>query len=158
MNKVLIISDNHGDLDKLQRVVEMTGPYDLVLHCGDSQLPLDVYEPITGCPVRIVKGNCDSCDFPLTELLNLGGCRIFMTHGHKQYVKSGLSELIAEARRQKADIVLFGHTHIPYLEVQEGILFVNPGSLTYPYLSKPSYAVMTLAGQQPEIEICSFTE
>jgi hypothetical protein len=158
MNKVLIISDNHGSLDRLQRVIETTGPYDLVLHCGDGQLPLEVYEPITGCPVRMVKGNCDSYALPVTELFDWKGYRIFMTHGHKQYVKFGLDDLIAEAKRQDADIVLFGHTHIPYMEMHEGVLFANPGSLTYPNFSEPSYAVMTLSEKQPKIDICFFAE
>ena len=43
--------------------------------------------------------------------------------------------------------MLFGHTHVPCVEEQEGILFVNPGSLTYPRQEghKSSYAIMEIS-------------
>ena len=79
-----------------------------------------------------------------------------MTHGHYYYVHSGNEQLKSAGRRNKADIVLFGHTHRPTLEIDEDIIVANPGSLTYPRQEKrrPSYMVMYLEkGKQPEIEI-----
>jgi putative phosphoesterase len=57
------------------------------------------------------------------------GKKIFITHGHMYNVKSTLYELANEAISQKADIVLFGHTHNRYSEYRDEIHFLNPGSL-----------------------------
>ena len=61
-----------------------------------------------------------------------------MTHGHTLGVKGGRDELCREAARNGADIVLFGHTHVPSLEyiekgsirgVDKPLVLFNPGSL-----------------------------
>lgn len=61
-----------------------------------------------------------------------------MTHGHAFSVKSGYQEICREASGQGADIVLFGHTHLPLLEyiekgtirgVDRNLVLFNPGSL-----------------------------
>ena len=56
-----------------------------------------------------------------------------MTHGHTYHVKYGLSELKMSARSAKADILLYGHTHDPYTEYDDGLYIMNPGAvLGYP--------------------------
>lgn len=51
-----------------------------------------------------------------------------------------------EAADRKLDIVMFGHTHRPCYEVQDGIVVLNPGSLSYPRQEgrRPSYMMMEL--------------
>lgn len=80
-----------------------------------------------------------------------------MTHGHKEKVKEGLTNLYYKALSLSCDIVLFGHTHIP-LKIQEGsIFFINPGSITFPRGgSKSSYALITLQEEAVEAEIVYF--
>ena len=58
----------------------------------------------------------------------LGGVRLFLTHGHLFGVKSGMSRLKLEADRVGADIALFGHTHRPFLEEDGGVWYMNPGA------------------------------
>ena len=55
-----------------------------------------------------------------------------MTHGHNYYVNSRKDMIRSAAVQRGARIALFGHTHVPYLEEQEGILIANPGSLSLP--------------------------
>ena len=38
MGKVLIVSDNHGQIDTLKKIIAMEKPVDLVIHCGDSEM------------------------------------------------------------------------------------------------------------------------
>ena len=38
MGKVLIVSDNHGRIDTLKKIIDMEKPVDLVIHCGDSEM------------------------------------------------------------------------------------------------------------------------
>ena len=90
---------------------------------------------------------CGNCDFfaggtPDTQLLELEGRRVLITHGHRQNVKSGLLELKSQALRSHADIVLFGHTHQSLLTEQDGLLLANPGAA-----SCGKYAVLTLNGK-----------
>ena len=58
--------------------------------------------------------------------------KILMTHGHRYGVKSGYGTALAAAKSMGAQVVLFGHTHIPFMEEREGILMLNPGSLRNP--------------------------
>lgn len=67
-----------------------------------------------------------------------------MTHGHTYGVSGGTDGIVEAARARGCEAVLFGHTHYPEIEMQEGILVINPGSLTFPRQRgrKFSYAVM----------------
>ena len=62
----------------------------------------------------------------------LGSKRVFITHGHNYYVSLDPEMIKEEGRARKADIVMYGHTHKPYMDVQEDITVLNPGSLSYP--------------------------
>ena len=104
----------------------------------------------------MVSGNNDFwTDLNPEVTFELHGFRIFMTHGHYYYAHSGNEQLKSAGRRNKADIVLFGHTHRPTLEIDEDIIVANPGSLTYPRQEKrrPSYMVLYLEkGKVPKFE------
>ena len=52
--------------------------------------------------------------------------------------------MVDEARSHNCDGVMFGHTHKPVLEMVDGILAINPGSLSYPRQrgKRPSYVVL----------------
>ena len=75
---------------------------------------------------------------------NLCGKRILFTHGHTYNEKSGRERLKAWAREQNADIVLYGHTHLAETEYDEGVYFVNPGSLCSGRCGYTSYAVIDI--------------
>ena len=61
----------------------------------------------------------------------------------------GEERLKAEARGRGADIVMYGHTHRPSLTVEDDLVTLNPGSVSYPRQDgrKPSYIVMNVDGQ-----------
>jgi putative phosphoesterase len=67
-----------------------------------------------------------------------------LTHGHRQSVKSGLSNLLYRTLELECKAAIFGHTHIPCMEFAEGVHLLNPGSLTRPLGGRPSYALLTL--------------
>lgn len=58
----------------------------------------------------------------------------------------GLERLIEEAKLRKADIAFYGHTHRPLIELRDGIMVINPGSLSYPRQEGkvPTYVVMEI--------------
>lgn len=109
-------------------------------------------------PAAIIAGNNDFfCDLPNERIFTLGGHRIFMTHGHGYFVHSGTLYLKREARKKGADIVMFGHTHKPYMEEDNELLVLNPGSLSLPRQEghRPTYIVMEIADDgQISYELC----
>ena len=116
--KVLIVSDTHGREQNLAEALEQTGPIDQLIHLGDVEGGAEHIRELAGdAPAAIIAGNNDFfCDLPNERIFTIGGHRIFMTHGHGYFVHSGTLYLKREARKKGADIVMFGHTHKPYME------------------------------------------
>ena len=127
--KILVFSDSHHALGNMYDAVMREKP-DQILHLGDHYTDAeDLQSAFSNTAIQYVPGNCDyAYDLPSERLLILDGVRIFMTHGHRYYVKSGLEQLLYAATRQNADIALFGHTHIAHLETIDGITYLNPAS------------------------------
>ena len=119
MPEILVFSDSHGWQRGMQEAYarQIRRPH-LLLHLGDGAK--DFEDAFGGeVPTLGVCGNCDlfsSMHLPEERLTEEGGARILMTHGHRYGVKSGLGALIRRAVECDADIALFGHTHMPYLE------------------------------------------
>ena len=149
--KILAISDSHGNTDALLRAAAVTGP-ELILHMGDHSWDCDVLrQNMPQIPVRAGRGNCDrqASELDIDEFV-VEGKRIFMTHGNLYGVKMGLDQLITTAMYRNADVVLFGHTHIPYSEEFEGMLILNPGSVGR---GEKTYAVITIENGVVKYEI-----
>ena len=148
--KILVISDTHRDLSNLGKVLETESPVNLLIHCGDICGDGETVEKLCGCEFHAVAGNMDmGSDLPGELLIEAGGRRIFVVHGHRYYVGSGIEDLKETARENEADIVLYGHTHIPYLEETPEIIVMNPGSLSYPrqWEKRCSYGVIEIDRQ-----------
>lgn len=155
--KVLIVSDTHGKDEKLEEAVMRETPFDYLIHCGDVEGREFYIEALAECPCTIVSGNNDFfSDLPRESEIELGGRRIMVTHGHYYGVSMDVYGLVDEAKSRNIQIAMFGHTHKPMAELRDGVLVINPGSLSYPRQEgrKPSYAVMEIEeGKEPEVEI-----
>lgn len=133
MLRFLVFSDTHGLREPMRELYKLY-PNDGIIHLGDYIADARWLMDYTGGhPVYQVKGNCDyAAAGPEEQLLELGGVKFLLMHGHRYQVKSGYGGALAEAKRQGAQVLLFGHTHIPFLEERDGILMMNPGSLRNP--------------------------
>lgn len=133
MVKILIVSDTHGQLRRFKEMLEKTGRPDRLLHLGDAEGQQEEIERLAGCPVDIVRGNCD-CDFdiPQDKLIDIGKYRVFLTHGHRYQVNFGTQTLEEAARLRGADIAVYGHTHVPLIRQGKDLTVLNPGSLSLP--------------------------
>ena len=143
--KILIVSDTHGRDENLEKAVYREEPFDYLIHCGDVEGREIFIEALVDCPCCIVSGNNDFfSDLPREEIIDLAGKKILVTHGHTYGVSGGTDGIVEAARARGCEAVLFGHTHYSEIEMQEGILVINPGSLTFPRQRgrKFSYAVM----------------
>lgn len=131
--RILVFSDSHAGMRFMRKCVEIMKP-DAMVHLGDYYDDGETLaETFPGIPMHQVAGNCDKFRSPIhaREWLcyDLGGVRACMTHGHRERVKSGTGGLVAEARRNGAQIALYGHTHIPDCHQEsDGLWVLNPGS------------------------------
>lgn len=129
--KILIVSDSHGLIEELQEIkARYMHEVQLMIHCGDSELHAED-EALEN--FLVVQGNCDFIGiFPEDIVKDVGGVRIFVTHGHRYGVKSTLLNLSLRAQEAAANIVCFGHSHFLGAEMIDEILYINPGSIRLP--------------------------
>lgn len=127
--KLLILSDSHGDITSMERIADIERP-DGVIHLGDHASDAKALARKLGhISVCMVRGNCDSdSDVAEEHTLDFGGHTFYITHGHRQNVKSGLLALKYRAEEAGAELALFGHTHIAHLDLPGGVRLMNPGS------------------------------
>lgn len=155
--KILIISDTHRQNDNFLKVIDKVGKIDLLIHLGDVEGSELTIEQAAGCHVEMISGNNDFFSaLPSEKMINIGKYKVFLTHGHRYYIGMGNEMLKQEAIAQGADIVMYGHTHKPVIEIEKNIIAINPGSLSYPRQEnrKPSYIIMTLSGNcDPKFEL-----
>ena len=102
---------------------------DLILHAGDLLVEDVLYELESYAPVRAVKGNVDGWDVRLPEALDFGVEDVSVAMIHDSGPKKGRWGRMRR-RFPGARIVVFGHSHIPWLEDEDGLMLLNPGSPT----------------------------
>lgn len=130
---IAVVSDTHRMQTYIKKVKEMIKEADILIHLGDN---VDDAEEISSSfkgEVCIVRGNCDfSVKYPKENILRVEDKTIFITHGHCYNVKSSLTNIFYKGKEAMADIVLFGHTHAGIVLEEEGIILMNPGSVSLP--------------------------
>ena len=123
--KILVLSDSHSVKLKID-----FSSYDKIIHCGDYGVSK---EELMRNDVLYVKGNCDSFgpDFRVETLFSR---KVFITHGHRENVKFTMNSLYYRALENGCSVCMFGHTHQQTCFLQDGLLFINPGSYPDSYI------------------------
>jgi uncharacterized protein len=133
--KVVVLADTHAPRRWRScppRVAAHLRGADLILHAGDV-CTADVLEELAAyAPVHAVRGNNDGPDVaawgaPDTLELDLGGVRLAMIHDSGP--RTGRPARLRH-RFPAADLVVFGHSHIPVDHAADGQRIFNPGSPT----------------------------
>ena len=153
--RILIVSDTHGYHRNLDRALESAGAVDMFIHLGDVEGGEEYINAVVACEKHIVRGNNDFfSELPKEDEFYIGEKKVFITHGHTYCVSLDPQQVKEEGRARSADIVMFGHTHRPYLEQNPDITVLNPGSLSFPRQEgrKGSYMIMELKSEG-EVEI-----
>ncbi len=130
--RIGLLSDTHIPDAVLELPTQLARAFygvDLILHAGDIFVSsvLDQLEEIA--PVLAAQGDSEyqetRIDRRVSEkhVINIEGVRIWLWHEGK-WSRDGYQD--------PPDIIVFGHTHAPFVEKRKGILLVNPGSPTYP--------------------------
>jgi len=138
-SKIVLISDNHGDLTPVNRILQDNPVADYYFHCGDVCSEINLIKPFIA-----VKGNNDWDPNLKKELIfEIEGHRILMFHGHNYTYN--LSSFISKVKSLKCDVAFFGHTHEFMDEEAYGIRLINPGSCYYNRdFSTPCYAIVDI--------------
>lgn len=121
-----LISDTHGLFDT--SLPRLFASVDLIVHAGDIG-KLEVVEQLERiAPVLAVEGNNDWFNrFPTERLEHVGGRRMVVRHIFGELHQIGPPER-ALVEQLRPDILVFGHTHRPYIESLGETILINPGS------------------------------
>jgi uncharacterized protein len=132
---VIVLADTHAPRRWRScppAVAAQLGGADLILHAGDVCTAATLDELAGYAPVRAVRGNNDGPDVaawgaPDTAELDLAGLSVAMLHD-----AGPATGRPARMRRRfpAADLVIFGHSHIPLDHTEHGQRIFNPGSPT----------------------------
>ncbi|SEF70386.1 hypothetical protein SAMN05660865_00789 [Caloramator fervidus] len=149
--KIGVISDVHGYPEKLDKALDYLKDCEVILCTGDvlyhgprnpileGYNPLEVANRInnSNIPIIIAQGNCDSevdamvLDIPFFSpcvFYEKNGLRILVLHGHDVEDE----KLYKLSKFYKANIIITGHTHIRRYENKNGVIYLNPGSISVP--------------------------
>lgn len=131
--RIGVVSDTHGSLQAANQAIIKMGQIDALIHAGDLYSDALHIGSIIKVPIYAVPGNCDIPGQGPEELvITLNGVKIFITHGHLYRVKSTLQMLCYRAQELGAQLVVFGHTHVPINSWENNLLLFNPGSTSRP--------------------------
>lgn len=151
--KIGVLSDTH----MMKRYMDKTIPYlkecDLIIHAGDNFSDSKYIHNMTGVGVMAVKGNCDFDNVEEELVFEVEDKTIFLCHGDRYGVKYGIDTIEEKAKVYGADIVIFGHTHIPLKIEKDNILYINPGSTSLPrQVTYRSFVIMNIENNKVSVE------
>ena len=157
--KVVVLADTHTH--GMKRTLPFGAwPYietaDHILHAGDVVEPGLLDELSSFAPLSVVAGNCDGHDIRAWGAeeaveIELDGIRIGMIHDSGP---SSGRRLRMQKRFPDARVVVFGHSHIPINEDEDGLLLFNPGSPTWKRRAPfPSMGILWVENGEVEGEI-----
>lgn len=145
MTKICVFSDSHGCPENILRAMSKESP-EYVIFLGDGERDMaKAAVKFRHTNVYFVRGNCDQASAkPEVLRVTIEGKKVFATHGHAFDVKSDATywDLRCAAMETDANIVLFGHTHIPFKDRSLGMEILNPGTIGD--VKEPTYGVITI--------------
>lgn len=153
-----IVSDTHSKPDERALTQLATLRPDVILHGGDVGDPGVLRALETIAPVRAVRGNIDErSDLPDGLVLTFegnGGVALscFLTHVAVAGPRIR-ADAARRARAERCGLIVCGHSHVPFLGREQGLVVFNPGSIgprrfTLPIL----YGVLRLTASAVTLE------
>lgn len=150
---IAVVSDTHRIKEYIDIVKEKISKADVLIHLGDNVDDVLELSKVFNGEVYAVLGNCDySNEYPVERIIDINGFKIFATHGHKYRVKYDLNNIYYRAQELNANIALFGHTHQELIINHNGIILMNPGSVSLPRGRGRSIGFIEIEnGKEPEV-------
>ncbi|QBO37220.1 metallophosphoesterase [Periweissella cryptocerci] len=154
----VIVSDTHGDRGILVDIFKKyADTATQIFYNGDSELAAN---DSVFTDVSTVKGNMDfDFDFANEQTYQDDNVTVFQAHGHLLGVNTSLTSLLLRAEEVGANIATFGHTHQLGVEMINGILAINPGSISQPRGQYSrlggTYVVVTVENDKYKVQYCN---
>ena len=149
--RAIVISDSHNNTAACERAINSIDKLDMIIHLGDIARDVDYLE-MYYYPTKVVSvlGNNDFLRREDYErVIDFDGHKIFICHGHTLGVSHSTHNLESVAREKGCCAALYGHTHLSSLKkCEDGLLVLNPGSVSRPRGCKPSFAVLETEGDK----------
>jgi uncharacterized protein len=162
--KIVVLSDTHMPKKALNlpdMLIRDLKNAEYIIHAGDWQT-VELYDELKRYAEVIgVTGNVDSPELHrflnCKEVFNTGDFKIGIVHGHgkgKTTEKRAVNAFLTE----KVDCIIFGHSHIPVVKEDRGMILFNPGSPTDKRRQRDfSYGILTV-GEKIEAEHVFFSK
>ena len=161
--KAVVVSDTHGNLEGLRAAVrEITSKeeIDLFIHLGDDYEDAEVLDEFGYSYLRVPGVFHDlyaDATVPNRLVEELEGWKFLISHTHESHPHDLAGDPAPEklVASGKVDVVLFGHLHMPSIEVRNRVLMVNPGHLKESDKRgfAPTYAVLDVTRERIGVRI-----
>jgi putative phosphoesterase len=125
VTRIGVIADTHGVVHP--GVAALFAHVDHVIHAGDIGGAHVLAALGKLAPVTSVKGNNDDADGEDIVRVAIGGLRVLLTHVLPR-PHAPAARVVESLRRRPADLVVFGHSHLPHDEVIDDVRYFNPAS------------------------------
>ncbi|OGS27999.1 MAG: hypothetical protein A2297_00885 [Elusimicrobia bacterium RIFOXYB2_FULL_48_7] len=165
--KIVVVSDSHGNTQALAKLgKQFAAKADLFIHLGDDSLDAKALpgskEQVIAVP-GVFENSYNSPKARKRVLCEYCGVKFLLTHTPRKHGNDLPGDPSPEelAKNTNTDVMLYGHTHIPKIDVSpDGIVLINPGHLKIgDDRGKPmSYAVLDLAQDKFEAKIYKFED
>lgn len=129
--RILVLSDSHRDEFSLKLAIKNQPSADVVVFLGDGEGDFDECKNLIRTPrIYAVRGNNDwYSTLPASQIIEVNGVRVYITHGHGESVKYGSQMLHDTVKEHDCVLGLYGHTHVPKYEYKDGIHLFCPGAI-----------------------------
>jgi putative phosphoesterase len=143
-----VISDTHGHLS--EKALQALAGVSMIIHAGDLDT-LEIKQRLSEvAPLSAVRGNMDLgpglAELPTSRVSEVGGVMIYSLHD--------LGKLDLDPAAAGFKVVVFGHYHRSEVVERNGVIYLNPGSATYPRMgSSKSMARLIIRDGKVETEL-----
>jgi putative phosphoesterase len=156
---ITVISDTHCQKwhDLHPKIRQSVKESDIAIHCGDI-VKEDVVKGFIKESKKsfIVHGNSDPVELrnilPYIETITIEKVAIGIIHPAWGTEEFPVQELLNDFPA-KPDMILFGHTHEPYNQINDGVLYVNPGQAYKSFMVDCTIAKIIIDGENIAVEI-----
>lgn len=157
MKTVVIISDTHGNRRGIEALFPVMEESDMIIHLGDTSQDGGFIRAKFPGKTYLINGNCDLTKLGEDELvLDIEGVKLLACHGHRYSVKYTSAKLVQRAKELGCKVALYGHTHSAFEGETDGVLLINPGTLSR--YSKKSYCYLIINGDKAVAKIVETDE
>lgn len=147
MTTIVVLSDSHGNRRGVESLFPIMQESDMIIHLGDTSQDGSFIRSKFPDKTHLLNGNCDLMKIGDNELvLEVEGVKIFACHGHLYSVKSNLYKLVERAKELGCTVALYGHTHSACEMEIDGVLTINPGTMSR--YSQKSYCYLVVNGNK----------